>query len=87
MLGGVSKSWWNLPLALGVAKGRAQSVNLRRSLGRFCALSVATGPRLHVRWVASERNPCDAVSRGRHGWFSGRRDLVGPRPRRAARCA
>ncbi|CAK0839055.1 unnamed protein product [Prorocentrum cordatum] len=35
----------------------------------------------HARWAASERNPSDAVSRGRHGWFIGHRELRGPLPR------
>ena len=68
----------NLPLALGAVKGRAKSRHLRRCLGRVCALSVATGSKLYVRWVASERNASDPVSRGRFGWFSGRRVFHGP---------
>eukprot|EP00959_Pyramimonas_sp_CCMP1952_P458512 9476756-Pyramimonas_sp.AAC.1 len=63
----------NLPLVLAAGKGRAKSVHLRQCLYRICALSLATGSRLAVRWVPSELNPADPVSRGEVGWFSGAR--------------
>ncbi|CAK0840721.1 unnamed protein product, partial [Prorocentrum cordatum] len=44
----------NLPLALACAKGRVRSQHLRSRLNQLCALSLATGPRLFVRWIAPE---------------------------------
>ncbi|CAK0845134.1 unnamed protein product, partial [Prorocentrum cordatum] len=63
----------NLPLVLSVGKGRARSKHLQSTLRKICALSVATGSTLAVRWIPSEANPSDALSRGRAGWFSGSR--------------
>ncbi|CAK0896163.1 unnamed protein product, partial [Prorocentrum cordatum] len=63
----------NLPLVLSVGKGRARSRHLQSTLRKICALSVATGSTLSVRWIPSEANPADGHSRGRVGWFSGSR--------------
>ncbi|CAK0857379.1 unnamed protein product, partial [Prorocentrum cordatum] len=63
----------NLPLVLSVGKGRARSRHLQCTLRKICALSVATGSTLSVRWIPSEANPADGRSRGRAGWFSGSR--------------
>eukprot|EP00959_Pyramimonas_sp_CCMP1952_P037185 777935-Pyramimonas_sp.AAC.1 len=59
----------NMPLCLAVAKGRASSAYLLPLL-KICMMSLATGTRLHCRWIPSERNPADALSRGRRTWFS-----------------
>eukprot|EP00959_Pyramimonas_sp_CCMP1952_P215922 4516358-Pyramimonas_sp.AAC.1 len=54
----------NLPLALSCATSRARSKHLRSCLNQLCSLSLATGSRLSVRWVASERSPPGALPRG-----------------------
>ncbi|CAK0846173.1 unnamed protein product [Prorocentrum cordatum] len=57
----------NLPLVLSVGKGRARSRRLQSTLRKICALSVATGSTLSVRWIPSEANPADGrVGRRRH---------------------
>ncbi|CAK0908584.1 unnamed protein product, partial [Prorocentrum cordatum] len=57
----------NLPLALSVGKGRARSRHLQSTLRNICALSVATGSTLSVRWIPSEANPADGhIGRRRH---------------------
>eukprot|EP00959_Pyramimonas_sp_CCMP1952_P073707 1540525-Pyramimonas_sp.AAC.1 len=61
----------NIPLCLGAVKGRARSSYLLRPLRRIAALSMATGARLCVRWVPSERNPANKGSRGQVGFFAG----------------
>lgn len=53
----------NLPLALGAAKGRANSPHLLPTLRQICALSLVSGSRLYVRWIPSEKNVADAPSR------------------------
>eukprot|EP00959_Pyramimonas_sp_CCMP1952_P396147 8300308-Pyramimonas_sp.AAC.1 len=77
----------NLPLALACAKGRARSRHLRSCLNQLCALSLATGSKLLVRWIASERNPADGLSRGKLGWFTGHRHLGHARTRSGRRGA
>eukprot|EP00959_Pyramimonas_sp_CCMP1952_P425578 8914473-Pyramimonas_sp.AAC.1 len=58
-------------LALACCKGRAKSVHLQSVMLKLASLSLASGCRLRVRWVPSERNPSDRLSRGHLGWFSG----------------
>ena len=53
----------NLPLALGMCKGRARSHHLRMPLLRISALSLASGCRFATRWIPSELNVADAPSR------------------------
>ena len=60
----------NLPLALGVCKGRAKSQHLKSSLRKICALSLATQSKIHVRWVPSERNVADKPSRATDRWIA-----------------
>ena len=79
----------NLPLTLGVCKGRAKSSFLTKPLRKICALSLATGSKFHVRWVPSEWNVADKPSRaisqwggrGLEGWITDRSDR-GPRRQR-----
>ena len=58
----------NLPLALGVTKGRAKSSQLTKPLQKICALSLATQTKVHVRWLPSERNVADVPSRATDFW-------------------
>lgn len=58
----------NLPLSLGVCKGRAKSSFLTKPLRKICALSLATGSKFHVRWVPSEWNVADKPSRAISQW-------------------
>eukprot|EP00959_Pyramimonas_sp_CCMP1952_P316044 6614643-Pyramimonas_sp.AAC.1 len=57
----------SLPLVLAVGKGRARSNHLSNTLRKVCALSVAAGSNLSVRWAPSEANPADCHSRGSAG--------------------
>jgi hypothetical protein len=57
-----------MPLALAVCKGRANSKHLLPSLRHICALSLATGCRLHCRWLPSQLNVADLPSRGFGRW-------------------
>lgn len=50
--------------AVAYDKGRAQSHKLRRVLEQFSALSLSTGLVVRTRWIPSEWNPADSVSRG-----------------------
>lgn len=60
----------NLPLTLSVCKGRAKSSFLTRPLRKICALALATGSRIHVRWIPSEWNVADQPSRALNQWSS-----------------
>ena len=60
----------NLPLTLGVCKGRAKSGFLTKPLRKICALALATGSKFHVRWVPSEWNTADRPSRALTQWCS-----------------
>ena len=53
----------NLPLALGVTKGRAASSHLSPVTRCICAHVLATGSRVYCRWIPSEFNPADPDSR------------------------
>ncbi len=53
----------NLPLALALGKGRANSQHLLSTCRSICSLLLATGMRLYARWVPSELNPADEPSR------------------------
>ena len=44
----------NLPLVLSATIGRGRSHHLAKPLRKLAALSLATGSKVHVRWVASE---------------------------------
>ena len=61
----------NMGVVLAVSKGRCSSYGLLRLLRRLSAHILATGIRLHLRWVPSELNTADADSRrwepGRNG--------------------
>ena len=62
----------NMGVVLAVSKGRCASYGLLRLLRRLSAHTLATGIRLHLRWVPSELNSADADSRrwepARHKW-------------------
>ena len=45
----------NLPLVLSATIGRGRSHHLAKPLRKLAALSLATGSKVHVRWVASEQ--------------------------------
>ena len=53
----------NLPLALGIAKRRARSVQLAPILRSIRAFALASGCRIIARWIPSELNPADGASR------------------------
>ena len=53
----------NLGLALACGTERAASPHLAPILRGLCALSLCTGAKFSVRWVPSELNPADALSR------------------------
>lgn len=65
----------NLPLPLGVVRGRSKSAHLALPLRQITAVLLASGSRLAVRWIPSEFNVADAPSRG-WGWWA-----VAPRAR------
>ena len=50
--------------AVAYDKGRAQSHKLRRVLEQFSALALSTRLVVWTRWIPSEWNPADSVSRG-----------------------
>ena len=54
----------SMTAAVAYDKGRAQSHKLRRVLEQFSALALSTGLVVRTRWIPSERNPADSVSRG-----------------------
>ncbi|CAE7247208.1 unnamed protein product [Symbiodinium sp. CCMP2592] len=58
----------NLPLVLTATKGRRKSAHLNKQLRKLAALCLATGSKVHVRWVPSEINPADAPSRAFQQW-------------------
>lgn len=58
----------NLPLTLSACKGRGKSSYLTKPLRKLCALSLATGSRVHVRWIPSEWNVSDRPSRALSQW-------------------
>ena len=55
----------NLPLVLGLTKGRAASSHLIPVCRSVCALSLVSGSRFYFRWIPSELNPADEPSRNR----------------------
>ena len=63
----------NLGLMCSLSKGRCQSPKLLMLMGRTSALLLATGCRVYGRWLASEVNPSDELSRLRE-----RRSAAGP---------
>ena len=68
----------NLPLTLSASKGRGKSSFLTKPLRQLCAFALATGSKLHVRWIPSEWNVADRPSRaltqrgarGFDSWFN-----------------
>jgi len=54
----------SMTAAVSYDRGRANGFRLRRVLQQSAALLLATGSSLRTRWVPSEWNPADAVSRG-----------------------
>eukprot|EP00971_Amphidinium_carterae_P336519 6472929-Amphidinium_carterae.2 len=50
-------------LALAMNKGRSSSYMLKKVTKFACAVGLATGHRLHVRWIPSESNVADFPSR------------------------
>eukprot|EP00435_Cladocopium_sp_Y103_P024584 s857_g6.t1 len=58
----------NLPLTLSACKGRGKSGFLTKPLRKACALALATGSKLHVRWIPSEWNVADRPSRALSQW-------------------
>ncbi len=58
----------NLPVALAATKGRGKSSLLKSPLRHIASLLLATGSRLHVRWIPSELNIADKPSRARQQW-------------------
>ncbi|CAK0867387.1 unnamed protein product [Prorocentrum cordatum] len=57
----------NLALALALSKGRCRDIFLLNILRRGAALTLASGARMHRRWVPSEFNAADGDSRSREG--------------------
>ena len=53
----------NLPLVCALSKGRANSLHLRVVTQVVCAHELATGSSIVCRWIASELNPSDRLSR------------------------
>ena len=58
----------NLPLVLSAVKGRGKSHHLLQPLRKLAALSLATGSKVHTRWIPSESNVADAPSRAIQQW-------------------
>lgn len=58
----------NLPLTLSASKGRGKSSFLTKPLRQLCAFALATGSKLHVRWIPSEWNVADRPSRALTQW-------------------
>ena len=58
----------NLPAALFATKGRGKSHLLKGPLRKIASLLLATGSRLHVRWIPSELNIADRPSRVQKLW-------------------
>ncbi|CAK0879805.1 unnamed protein product, partial [Prorocentrum cordatum] len=57
----------NLALTLALSKGRCRDIFLLNILRRGAALTLASGARMHRRWVPSEFNAADGDSRSREG--------------------
>ena len=53
----------NMGVVLSIQKGRSSSYGLLRLIQRISSHCLASGVRLHVRWVPSELNVADAPSR------------------------
>lgn len=53
----------NMGVVLSIQKGRCSNYKLLRIVRRIAAHSLATGTKLHVRWVPSELNVADEASR------------------------
>ena len=51
-------------VALCEEKGRSSEFRMRRVCMQMCALSLATGSTFKFRWIPSELNPSDGLSRG-----------------------
>ena len=60
----------NLPLVLSATKGRGKSRHPIGPLRRLATLGLATGSKVHVRWVPSELNVADAPSRAICQWHA-----------------
>lgn len=60
----------NLLLALSASKGRGKSGHLLQPLRKICALSLACGSKVNVRWIPSEWNCADRPSRALTQWAS-----------------
>lgn len=58
----------NLPVALAATKGRGKSQLLKGPLRKITSLLLASGSRLHVRWIPSELNIADRPSRAQKQW-------------------
>lgn len=56
----------SMTAAVSFDKGRSQSFRLRRVLERAGALMLCSGSSFRLRWIPSEWNPADSLSRG--GW-------------------
>ena len=58
---------------LAISKGRSSAKGMMRVCRRVAALALACNASLHIRWIASERNPADSPSRRglRHGACAG----------------
>ena len=54
----------SMTAAVAFDRGRANSYKLRRVIQQCAALTLCTGSSFRSRWVPSEWNPADAVSRG-----------------------
>ena len=55
----------SMTAAVAFDKGRANAFKLRRVLEQTAALLLATNTMMKSRWIPSEWNPADAISRGR----------------------
>ena len=45
---------------LAISKGRSSARGMMRVCRRIAALALACNASLHIRWIASERNPADS---------------------------
>ena len=62
----------NLPLVLSATKGRGRSKHLLGPLRKLAALGLASGSKIHTRWISSEVNVADAPSRAVEQWRAAR---------------
>ena len=60
----------NLGVVLAVQKGRASDYGLLRLIQRLAAHPLASGVKIQLRWIPSERNAADAGSRAWEPWSS-----------------